>query len=94
MTRRRLPRSLAPSPGRDFRALAGDRPQLRLPLPIVDGRTPADALADVELVVRRVAGGARVLVVRVDATLADAAVVRRLAERLARAAAALEGTDP
>ena len=91
MSARRSPR---PGPGKDFRAVAADRPQRRLPLPVIDDRADPDALADVELVVRRRAGGGRSLRVRVDAVLVDAAVVRRLAERLGRAADALEGDAP
>ena len=87
MTRRRPPR---PSPAKDWRAVAEPRPQRRLPLPVVDDTAPPDALADVELVVRRLAGGGRCLRVRIDVVLVDAAVVRRLAERLGRAADALE----
>ena len=89
MKRRHPPR---PSRARDFRALAAERPQRRLPLPVIDDTAPRDALADVELVVRRLAGGGRCLRVRVDVVLVDAAVVRRLAERLNRAADAL-GSD-
>ena len=90
MTRRRPPR---PSPAKDWRSIAEPRPQRRLPLPVVDDRADPDALADVELRVRRGPGGARFVVLAARVTLADPAVVRALAERLHAAARALEGTS-
>ena len=87
MTRRRPPR---PSPGKDWRAIAEPRPQRRLPLPVVDDRAGPDALADVELRVRRGPDGGRYVLLRARVSLTDPAVVRALADRLTAAARSLE----
>ena len=80
MNRRRLP---APGPGRDWRALAAERPPC-----------PPDPPADIELHLRRNGHDVPVVVLVAAVTITDPAELRTLATRLQSAADALEGGTP
>ena len=90
---RRTPK---PGPGRDWRAVAAPRPQRRLALPepveadTVADATPSSDADDVELRLQRDDAGARVTLVAAT-TYRAGDELRRLAERLHRAADALDG---
>ena len=91
--KRRTPK---PGPGRDWRAIAAPPAQRGLGLPVhvgadtVPGDVPADEPDDVELRLQRDAAGARVTLVAAT-TYRAGDELRRLAERLHRAADALDG---
>ena len=90
VTRRRQP---TPGPGRDFRALAAERPQQRLVLPPAPEpvEPPEPEAGDVELRLRHDAvTGSRVTLVAA-LTFTEGDELRRLAERLQHAADALDG---
>ena len=102
MKRRRPPR---PSPAKDWRAVAADRPQRVIPLPIRTGPATAaerapdpslDAVRDrdvdaVVIRVRRRDDGTGYVLVVASAAFDRPADVRAVAGRLAAAADALEG---
>lgn len=89
-------------PGQDFRAVAADRPQRTLGLPVRTAPAAAalpyyvldDGPDAVSIRARRRADGSRYVLVTGTAVLTTAADVRALARRLDAAAGALEDGTP